>query len=286
MSLPAPLTPSVGGLTIYPLKSAAGIPVDELTLDDRGAIGDRRWLLVDPAGDAITARETHALLHVQPRFASANRDGSLMLDAPNHPTCVVPVPDASAEERTVVIWKDAVSALDAGDDVAEWCSDAIGRACRLVRLDDSAARPLKHKYAGPLAADGRRVAFSDGAPLMLLGHGSIAALNARLALRGHTESMDYRRFRANVWLDATGPHEEDTWRRVRIGSVELGMGSLCVRCVLTTVHPDTLARGVEPLRSFGEYRRVADGVAFGVNATHAAPGSMRVGDTVHVVEAR
>lgn len=286
MKQAAPLTPSVGGLTIYPLKSAAGVAVAELALDDRGAVGDRRWLLVDPSGHAITARETHALLHVRPRFASDDRNGSLMLDASDHPTCVVPVPDASSAQRQVVIWKDTVTANDAGDDAAAWCSDVIGRACRLVRVADEATRPLKTKYAGPLSSEGRRVAFTDGAPLMLLGHSSIAALNARLALQGHPESMDHRRFRANVWLDTTGPHEEDTWRRVRIGSVELGLGSLCVRCVLTTVNPDTLAAGAEPLRSFSEYRRVAGGVAFGVNATHAAPGTMRVGDMVDVIEAR
>ncbi|MFN9309823.1 MOSC N-terminal beta barrel domain-containing protein, partial [Gemmatimonas sp.] len=50
-------TPRVAGLTVYPLKSAAGIAVEQMPLDDRGAVGDRRWLLVDGGGQAITARE-------------------------------------------------------------------------------------------------------------------------------------------------------------------------------------------------------------------------------------
>ncbi len=276
----------VAALTLYPLKSAAGIEVETATLDDRGAVGDRRWLLVDPAGDAITARETPRLLTLQPQFATDDRDGALALQAPRLPVCVVPLPDASAPQRDVVIWGDVVTALDAGDDVAEWCSDAIGRAARLVRLDDGAARPLKPKYAGPLPHANRRVAFTDGAPLMMLGLASIAYLEERLRTRGMALPMDRRRFRANVWLEHSAPHEEDHWRRITIGNLDLGVGSLCTRCVLTTVDPDTQEKGAEPLREFAAYRRVQDGVAFGVNVTHAGAGTLRVGDDVHIHETR
>ena len=40
----------VEGLFVHPLKSASAIPVDVLELDERGATGDRRWLLVDKDG--------------------------------------------------------------------------------------------------------------------------------------------------------------------------------------------------------------------------------------------
>jgi uncharacterized protein len=279
-------SPRVAALTLYPLKSAAGIEVDSMALDDRGAVGDRRWLLVDPAGEAITARETPRMLTIQPQYASDDRNAALALHAPRLPVCVVPVPDAAAPQREVVIWGDVVSALDAGDEVAAWCSDAIGRAARLVRLDDVAARPLKPKYAGPLPHAERRVAFTDGAPLMLLGLASIAHLEERLSARGEPQRMDRRRFRANVWLSGTAAHEEDRWRRIAVGDVALGVGSLCVRCVLTTVDPDTQKKGLEPLREFATYRRVDDGVAFGVNATHAEPGTLRVGDMVQIHETR
>ena len=38
----------VAGLFVHPIKSAAAISIDALTLDDRGAVADRRWLVVDP----------------------------------------------------------------------------------------------------------------------------------------------------------------------------------------------------------------------------------------------
>lgn len=279
-------TPQVAALTVYPLKSAAGIEVPALALDGRGAVGDRRWLLVDGEGQAITARECHRLLHITPRFATTDLDGALLLDAPNHPTFTAVVPNAAALERTVHVWDDATQALDAGDDAAEWCSDAIGRACRLVRLDDTAVRPLKPKYAGPLSSQGRHVAFPDGAPLLVLGLPSVDALNARLLEQGAPDPLDRRRFRANVWLRDLAPHEEDAWAQIRIGTVTLGMGTLCTRCVLTTVNPDTLEQGPEPLRTFAAYRRTSDGVVFGVNATHANPGTLTVGDAVSILAPR
>jgi hypothetical protein len=281
-----PSSPRVSALTVYPLKSAAGIAVDALTLDARGATGDRRWLLVDGEGRAITARECHTLLHITPRFATADRNGALLLDAPRHTTLAAVVPDADAIARAVFIWDDATLALDAGDDAAAWCSDVIGRACRLVYLDGEAQRPLHPKYAGPVGHERRHVAFTDGAPLLVLGLASIDALNARLIAHGAAEPLDPRRFRANVWLDGLGAHDEDAWSEVQVGSVQLGMGSLCTRCVLTTVNPGTLVRGSEPLRVLAEYRRTPDGVVFGVNATHAGPGIIKVGDAVTVLGRR
>lgn len=278
--------PRIASLTVYPLKSAAGIAVDTLSLDARGATGDRRWLLVDGDGTAITARECHRLLHVVPRFATADRNGALMLDAPRLPTFTAIVPGADAPAATATVWGDAVHAFDVGDEAAAWCSEAIGRACRLVHLADESTRPLKRKYAGPLPFENRTVAFSDGAPLLLLSLASVDALNARLLAQGHGTPLDRRRFRANVWLADCTPHEEDTWSRVQLGAVELGLGSLCTRCVLTTVDPDTLEQGVEPLRAFAQYRRADDGVVFGVNATHAAPGTVRVGDALQVLARR
>lgn len=279
-------TPHVAGLTVYPLKSAAGITVSTVTLDGRGGVGDRRWLLVDGAGRAITARECHPLLHITPRFATADRNGALLLEAPNLTTFTAVVPGADAIARPVFVWDDATLALDAGDEAADWCSNAIGRACRLVRLDDDAMRPLKRKYAGPLAHEARQVAFTDGAPLLVLGLPSIDALNLRLLEQGETTVLDRRRFRANVWLAGLAPHEEDTWGQIGIGDVTLGLGSLCVRCVLTTVNPDTLEQGTEPLRTLADYRRTPDGVVFGVNATHAGPGVLTVGDPVVVLATR
>jgi uncharacterized protein YcbX len=53
--------------------------------------------------------------------------------------------------------------------------------------------------------------------------------------------------------------------------------------VFTTVDPDSAATGVEPLRTLAGYRTAGGAVMFGMNATHAAPGVIRMGDAVRVV---
>ncbi len=278
----------VSALFVHPLKSAAGIRVEDIRLDERGAIGDRRWILADANGDMITAREAHRLVLIHPSFLTDDRNGGIRLTAPGLPPLEVPLESVNraAPTRAVRVWDDEVIAHDAGDVAAAWCSAAAGRACRLLRLADADRRPLAPRFAGSIDPQSRYVAMSDGAPLLLLGGASVDALNARLVERGHAEVMDPRRFRANILITGTLPHDEDTWRDIRIGDVSLSVGSACTRCVLTTVDPDTAESGQEPLRTFAQYRRADGGVIFGMNTTHRAPGVIRVGDAVEVVSLR
>ena len=278
----------VSALYVHPLKSAAGIRVDEITLDERGAAGDRRWILADAHGGMITARETHQLVLIQPSFLSNDRDGGIRLTAPGLAPLDVPIEvvNRTAPTHLVRVWGDDVMTHDAGDDAAAWCSAAAGRPCRLRRLADQDRRPLASRFAGSINANARYVAMSDGAPLLMLGTASIDALDARLLECGQAQVMDPRRFRANVLLSGTSAHDEDTWRDIRIGEVSLSVGSACLRCVLTTVDPDSAESGHEPLRTFAEYRRTDGGVVFGMNTTHQHAGVIRVGDEVQVLSLR
>jgi uncharacterized protein YcbX len=278
----------VAALTVYPLKSAAGIRVPFLSLDARGAVGDRRWVLVDHTGTMVTARDTHRVVLIQPEFLSADWHAGLRLTAPDLPPLEVPLHAVKLDGPVtrVRVWDDDVTAHDAGDAAAAWCSEAAGRPCRLLRLADHDRRPLAPRFAGTIDVASRVVAITDGAPLLLLGLASVDALNARLRERGHATLMDPRRFRANMLLTGTAPHEEDRWRDIQIGAVALSVGSACTRCVFTTVDPDTAARGPEPLRTFAEYRRTEDGVTFGMNTTHRHVGVIEVGDPVQVVSWR
>ena len=283
MSLPSAdvnTLPRVAALFVHPIKSAGSIAVNDLELDARGATGDRRWMLVNDDGVCITARTHAALALVQPSFATTDRNGALVLSVAGHSSLRVNVPHAAAS-RTVMVWTDAVPSLDAGDDAAEWCSDAIREHTRLVYLAPEATRPVKAKYAGPLDSHGREVMLSDGAPLLLLARASLDALNARLLGQGG-KAMSVARFRPNILLDAVAAHAEDTWREIEINGVRIGLGTPCVRCVMTTIDPLSGDRGTEPLRTLATYRRDDSGVVFGVNAMHSAPGRIRVGDAVTV----
>ena len=279
--------PRVAQLWLHPIKSAAGISVLELTLDALGAEGDRRWMLVTPDGTMITARSTPAVVLIHPEFVTADRGGALRLTAVGSPPLAVSVND-EVPVQTVRVWDDAVLVRDAGDTAAVWCSAVIGSPCRLVRLHEPSGRPVEPRYTGPVDPAQREVMLSDGAPLLLLGQGSVDALNVRIAAQDQASApvMSERRFRANIVLAGTTAHEEDTWSAITIGDVTIGIGDPCARCVFTTVDPDTAATGREPLRTLAEYRRQDGKVQFGMNATHAAPGTIRVGDAVRVIRRR
>jgi uncharacterized protein len=106
----------VSALYVHPLKSAAGIRVEEIRLDERGAVGDRRWILVDEHGDMITARDTHRLVLIHPSFLTDDRNGGIRLTTPGLPPLDVPLDsvDLAVPTCSVRVWDDEVAAHDAG----------------------------------------------------------------------------------------------------------------------------------------------------------------------------
>lgn len=255
-----------------------------------GAVGDRRWMLVDMDGRYISQREIPRLAHIQALLPTV--DGSVLHDGPLHLSitgkgdCAITVQRNDDSTHTKVsIWNDSLEVADAGDYAAEWCSDAIGKACRLVHCTKQSFRPLAAKYSGPLPHEGRFVSVTDGAPLLILGQGSLNELNRRFMLNG-LPTLGIERFRPNILISNTLPHEEDTWLRIRISDNEIGVGSPCPRCVITTIDQSTLDKSVEPLRMLSSYRRQKGGVMFGMNATHLQKGEIHVGDLVTVLECR
>jgi uncharacterized protein YcbX len=154
-------------------------------------------------------------------------------------------------------------------------SAALGTECGLVHMPESTLRQVDQAYAAP----GERVAFADAFPLLLLTTASIDELNRRL-----DKPVTVRRFRPNLLVSSAQPHAEDTWLRIRIGSVEMRLAKPCARCAITTVDPDTGIAGKEPLRTLATYRSRAGKVFFGQNAIHAGAGTLRVGARVEVLE--
>ena len=52
----------VTDLFIYPIKSLGGIRIESSTIDERGLMHDRRWVLIDENNRFITQRETPTLV--------------------------------------------------------------------------------------------------------------------------------------------------------------------------------------------------------------------------------
>jgi len=271
----------------YPVKSMRGEALASAVVEPWGPAGDRRWMLVDEDGRAVTAREVNHLLLVTPSLS----DDGVRLAAPGREPIDVRRPDPAAGDDLVPVglWRSELTAADAGEEARAWCTAVAGRPVRLVHLDDPRRRPSDPGYSEP----GDRVSLADGYPLLLTTRESLAALNDELMGDGTgREPLSMDRFRPNVVVAGHPAWAEDDWRRVRIGAVTFRAVKGCARCVMTTVDPVTGDRGHEPTRSLARIRRWDRQTWFGVNlvpdldATSDGPWpELAVGDELEVLEA-
>ena len=97
------------------------------------------------------------------------------------------------------------------------------------------------------------------------------------------------RFRPNLVISGCEPFAEDSWRRIRIGTVAFDVVKPCSRCVFTTVDPDTGDEHPdgERLRTLMSFRRDSNkGVLFGQNLVARGEGFVQLGDPVRILESR
>lgn len=257
----------------YPLKSAAGVPCDELELDRFGVRDDRRWMMIDGSGRPLTQREHPmlALLRAYPTAAGL----SVRWTGPGATRPIeVEQPSGTACRRPVTIWADTVHLPRADDAANDWLSHLLGREAHFAWMPGDVERPVNPRYGRP----GDRTSLTDGYPLHLVGSGSLDELNGRLKA-----PIGVERFRPNLFIEGPPAFDEDGWHEVRIGECVLRVVKPCARCAVTTVDPSTGIRGKEPLRTLNGYRQMEGGVMFGQNALHDGAGTLRVGDPVQVL---
>jgi uncharacterized protein YcbX len=261
-----PVTLRISALTIYPVKSAAGISLRESEVDELGLRHDRRWMVVDEAGDFITQRDYPRMALIRPLI----RDGVLEVQAPGMPALELPLDPGESVFIRVTVWKDSFDAVWLGEKPARWFSRFLECSCSLVHMGNQIRRPVDPKYGAP----GVGVGFADAFPFLIISEESLADLNSRLA-----EPLPMNRFRPNlVVAGAEHPYAEDQWKQIRINQITLRLVKPCSRCVITTTDQITTERGREPLRTLATYRKVNGEVMFGQNALHDRPGQLRVGE--------
>jgi uncharacterized protein YcbX len=265
---------------VYPVKSFAGVEVDSARVLPWGLEADRRWAVVDPEGEPVTAREANALLSLTAAVLDdglllGERDGSAEPLRVETPVAATPIAVGHSRQGT---------ALPAHSDADAWLSARLQRPVRLVWQPDPRVRAVNPAHGG-LPDD--RVTLADVAPLLLASESSLAQLNE---WTGDDEPpLDMIRFRPNVVIDGDPgePFAEDSWPFVRLGDVRFRVAGPCDRCVMTTIDPTSLKRGKEPIRTLAKHRRWDGKTWFGVwlvpdLEASASPAVLAVGDAVAV----
>mgnify|MGYP003620265909 FL=1 len=259
------LSGTIARLFLYPVKSCAGIEVQEAQLTETGFDLDRAWMVVDAGGVFLTQRTLPRMALIEPRL----KTHEMVLRAPGMLALHIAI-DVVEAPATVTVWNDTVPAWDMGALAAQWFSDFLGQPCRLVRFD-----PEHRRLSSMEWTDGVEVLnqFADGFPLLVASEASLQELNSRLIAAGHA-AVGMERFRPNIVLSGVHAHDEDRMGLLRIdagaeGETHLKPVKPCVRCPIPDVDPATAQRGPtvgNMLRTYRHDQRMNGAITFGMNA--------------------
>ncbi len=209
---------AVRGAGFSPVKGMRHLEHDVVRLDERGAVGDRAFCVVDPATARVLRTVQHpSLLSVAARAG----DGLLSMAMPTG-EIVAAEPTPSGESVACDYWGRTVDLALLDGPHAEAISDLLGQDVRLA--------------AAPRGA----VVFA--APITIIGTASLRALTDTMQ-----QAVAAARFRATLVVETDEPWVEDSWpgTEVRVGEARLRIGGPIPRCAVIDHHPET---GVKDLR--------------------------------------
>jgi uncharacterized protein len=258
-------------LIIYPIKSCRGIEVQQSRVTATGLEHDRRWMLVNPHGKFLSQRQLPrmALLHVE---MTADH---LQVSAPEMSDLLIPLCRTTTETMNVEIWGDSIQADRFPAEINQWFTDFLKVETQLVHMPDTVHRNVNQTYGGKSDL----VSFADAFPFLLISQESLDDLNRKLS-----SPVPMNRFRPNVIVRGCSGFAEDSWKRIRIGPVTFKIAKPCVRCTVPSVDQESAIQGKEPLTTLSTYRLQNGKVIFGQNCIHGGEGTLKIHDTVTIIE--
>lgn len=262
---------SLSRLYIHPVKSMRGLRLSQARAEASGLSFDRIFMLTQPDGTFITARQHPELVLLTPVM---QQDG-LWLHAPDGREINVRFADFRAPAAPTEVWGNHFTARIAPARINRWLSAFLNRDVQLRWVGPVPDRRVKAHNAVPLG-------FADGFPYLLTSEASLRDVQTRCPAGVRMEQ-----FRPNLVVTGAEAWDEDRWRVVRIGSVIFDVVKPCTRCVLTTVNPEQGRKhgAGEPLATLQRFRASEDGnVNFGQNLIARNSGLLRVGDEIEVLE--
>lgn len=253
---------------LYPVKSCAGVAVDRLTFDESGQIaGDRAWVVVDDQGCMTWMGAMPRLALVRPQHLGRG----WALQSPHQEAIALP-PAGEGATCTVQAWNgtreafDALAGRDAGDAVAAFVSDVVGRKVRVAWLETVQHRPN---------------------PVHLTTGSSLQALAAHLGV-STGQMAGHRRFRPNVVLDSEPGETGTAFAEESVAAFtrppfRLEVTERCARCLMVDVDPETgttQGRYFAGVKAHSARRAPGQPAYFGVYARAGRPGSLGIGDVL------
>jgi hypothetical protein len=138
---------------------------------------------------------------------------------------------------------------------------------------------LSAHYDGPVHLMHLRKGCQDTSPVSMIGTATLAELGRRVGLE-----LSPRRFRPNILVEVDAPFGEEGWLGhtltfgSRADSARIRADRQNVRCVLTTVDPDTAERSPQVLKTIAQERNECAGIYL----SPVQPGTIQVGDPIYL----
>lgn len=257
---------TVSQLYLYPIKSFAGISFSSAKAEEMGFENDRRWMLIDENNQAITQRENPELSQFYPKII---KDKIVITYQNNKHEFFIG--ESLKDIIFSKVWDDAVLLAEVNKETSKWCSDALGFACKLVKI----IRKGDRKHTSSQLHKTLNVSLADGYPYLLVGTESLDFLNKKLE-----EKVAIQRFRPNIVIQTQTQHEEDFFDTFRIGNVLFKNAKPCSRCIIVNTNPENGLLTKEPLKTLSAYRNIESVVCFGTNVVCLEKGVIAVGDVL------
>ena len=126
----------VASIHVYPVKSLVGPAVSAAQVEPWGLRHDRRWVVLEPDGTRLSAREEHRMLGltaepIDTGIRISSRDGESLVVATPVDGDLVPTSVSRLESVRV-----------ASPEAHAWLSDRLEREVRLAWLDDPRRRSV------------------------------------------------------------------------------------------------------------------------------------------------
>lgn len=258
-------TALVVGLAVTPVKATRLHSVDRIALGRDGVRENRRFFVIDDRDRMVNSKRLGALQTVIARYSDERR--TLRLDFPDGR-----IIDGEIELGNPVT-AQFFSRTAHGRLVEGPWSPALSECC---------GHPLRLVEVGSSRTGVDRGV--DGA-VSLISRASLA----RLARAAGQESIDVRRFRMLIEIEGVDAHAEDRWvgRSASIGEATVVFAGHVGRCLITGRDPDSGEIDLPTLDVLRDYRGNAgttEPLAFGVWGGVLEPGTIRVGDSVTLLD--
>jgi uncharacterized protein YcbX len=199
---------------IYPIKSCAGIRVNQWQVSEKGLQHDRQWMIVDHNRQFLSQRKLPKMALIK----TALSEQTLGLAAPDMDDITFSLHPPDGKTITVNIWQDQCQANLVSTEVDQWLSDFLEINCTLVYQPKQSIRQVDQSYAKL----NDNVCFSDGFPFLIISENSLVDLNSHMPYE-----ISMSRFRPNLVISGGIRYAEDFWREISIGEINFRLPHYC-----------------------------------------------------------